>query len=104
MKIKPKYSNLVKVELNISDNASLLLKHYADYTKYSESEIVDMMLIEEILKDDDFLSFVKGKRFNKKIQERIEYIVESIKYPPEAEFYEMDDEHKAYIDSLYEDY
>lgn len=106
MKIKPKYSNLVKVEFNISDVARDILKHYAEYTKYTESEIIDQMILEEILKDDDFIQYTSQKRYKKKITNTLESIYDRLQYGPEKICAYTDDEwerQKAYIESIYED-
>jgi len=64
--IKPKYTSLVKAEFNISDRSKEIIKQYANYTKFSESEIVDR-LITEIMDDTDFVIHLKEKRYNRKI-------------------------------------
>ena len=65
--IKPKYASLVKAEFNISDRSKEIIKQYAGYTKFSESEIVEK-LISEIMEDESFVEHLKGKRYLKKIQ------------------------------------
>lgn len=68
--IKPKFANLVEVKLNISDRSSEILKRYAEYTKFTESEIIER-LIAEIMDDTTFVSYLMGKRNRKKIDNLI---------------------------------
>lgn len=69
--IKPKFSNTVKLEIQISDKSKEILVQYAKYTKYSESEIIDK-LIGEIAEDDlDFIEWLSKRRNLKRIQKKI---------------------------------
>jgi len=65
--IKPKYTSLVKAEFKISDRSKEIIKQYAEYTKFSESEIVEK-LISDIMDDESFVEHLKGKRYLKKIK------------------------------------
>jgi hypothetical protein len=69
--IKPKYTNLIKTEFNISDKSREILKRYAEYTKFSESEIIDQMISEIINDDPKFVKYLSNKRYDKKIQKVI---------------------------------
>ncbi|WP_230199751.1 hypothetical protein [Bacillus andreraoultii] len=44
----------------------MIVKHYAEYTEYDESEIVDMFLL-NILGDVQFIEWIKNKRNNKRV-------------------------------------
>jgi hypothetical protein len=69
--IKPKFSNTVKLEIQISDTSKEILIQYAKYTKYSESEIIDR-LIGEIAEDDlEFVEWLSKRRNLKRIQKKI---------------------------------
>ena len=69
--IKPKFSNTVKLEIQISDTSKEILSQYAKYTKYSESEIIDR-LIGEIAEDDlEFVEWLSKRRNLKRIQKKI---------------------------------
>ena len=108
MKIKPKYTNTVKTELTISDIANELLKSYAEYTRYTTSEIVDKMILEEVPKDDDFIEYIKKKRYAKKIQNKIGFIVNNLQSEDDNSLpygYAEDEweQQKAYIESIYEE-
>ena len=69
--IKPKFSNTVKLEIQISDKSKEILIQYAKYTKYTESEIIDR-LIGEIAEDDlEFVEWLSKRRNLKRIQKKI---------------------------------
>ena len=69
--IKPKFSNTVKLDVQISDVSKKILTLYARYTKYTESEIIDR-LISEIKEDDvDFVVWLIKQRNKKKINSKI---------------------------------
>lgn len=44
----------------------MIVKHYAEYTEYDESEIVDMFLL-NVLGDVQFIEWIKNKRNNKRV-------------------------------------
>jgi hypothetical protein len=66
--IKPKFQGTVKVEWRISKRAKEIISEYSKYTKYEEGEIVDK-LISEIIEDEDFVNWLKKKRYKKKVEE-----------------------------------
>ncbi len=68
--IKPKYCNMVKTQWKVSKRTKAIVTQYAKYTKYDENEIVDMVL-SEILADEEFVKWLKSRRFQKKINETI---------------------------------
>ncbi len=69
--MKPKYRNLEKVEFVISDKSKEIIKQYSEYTKYTESEIVDHLIYEIIKEDQEFVAYLKSKRYAKKILSKI---------------------------------
>lgn len=69
--IKPKNKNEDKVNWVISERSRAIVKHYAEFTEYTESEVVDIFLW-NILGDKDFLNWIKNKRNNKRILKELE--------------------------------
>ena len=63
--IKPKYSNTVNVEWSISKRSKEIISQYSKYTKYEESELIDM-LISDILEDGTFVKWLKNRRYKTK--------------------------------------
>lgn len=78
--IKPENKKAESVEWLISERVRTLVKVYVEYTGYSESEVVDTLLL-NILDDNDFLKWIENKRNNRRIvkQLEIEDLVESNK-------------------------
>lgn len=64
--IKPKNKNAEKVDWLISEQVREIVKNYAEYCEYTESEVVDMFL-KNLLNDEDFLKWVDGIRNNKRM-------------------------------------
>jgi bacterioferritin (cytochrome b1) len=64
--IKPKNSKANKVDWLISEQVREIVKHYAEYCEYSESEVVDVFL-KNLLKDEEFLKWIDGIRNNKRM-------------------------------------
>lgn len=64
--IKPK--TLVKVNpgWEISENTKAIVKYYAEYTDYTESEVIDKFL-GNLLKDQEFINWANKKRNNKRL-------------------------------------
>ncbi|GMA60318.1 hypothetical protein NZD89_12000 [Alicyclobacillus fastidiosus] len=68
--IKPKNTDRRRVEWKVSAQTSAIVKYYAQYTGYSEDEVVDMFLIQ--LRDDpQFLTWLQKQRRNKRAMEQI---------------------------------
>lgn len=68
--IKPKNLGGHKVKWNISTQTSAVVKYYAEYTGYTEDEIVDMYLMQ--LRDDpDFKTWLSKKRRNVRAMSQI---------------------------------
>jgi hypothetical protein len=63
--IKSKQKLGTHVDWIVSDHSKYIVKHYADYTGYSENEVVDMFL-KNLLEDKDFVEWIKTKRRNKR--------------------------------------
>ncbi len=69
--INPKNTKAEKVDWFISERVRTIVKTYAEYTEYSESEVVDMLLL-NLLDDEDFLNWIKNKRNNRRIVKQLE--------------------------------
>jgi hypothetical protein len=69
--IKPKYSDTVKVDWKITKKNKQIISQYAKYTKYDESEIIDR-LIPDLLKFDDFMEWLEGRRYKRRINKVLE--------------------------------
>lgn len=78
--IKPKNNNADNVDWIVSERVRAIVKTYAEYTEYSESEVVDMFLL-NLLEDKDFIKWIENKRNNRRIvkQLEIEHLVEADK-------------------------
>lgn len=68
--IKPKFHGAIKVDWKISKRTAEIVSEYSKYTKYDEDEIVDKILA-EIIDDKEFVTWLKKKRFKKKVNELI---------------------------------
>ncbi|MDP4083495.1 MAG: hypothetical protein Q8934_02660 [Bacillota bacterium] len=75
--IKPKNNKAENVDWLISERVRNIVKIYAEYTGYTESEVVDTLLL-NILGDKDFLKWIENRRNNRRIvkQLEIEHLVE----------------------------
>ncbi|MBQ6446860.1 MAG: hypothetical protein IJJ10_05270 [Bacillus sp. (in: Bacteria)] len=69
--IKPKNKNVEKVDWLLSERTRAIVKYYAEYTEYSESDIVDKFLL-NILEDKDFIGWIEKKRNNRRIVKQLE--------------------------------
>jgi DNA relaxase NicK len=69
--IKPKNTNADKVDWLISERSQAIVKYYAEYTQYSESEVADRFL-QNILDDKDFIKWIEQKRNNKRLIKQME--------------------------------
>lgn len=69
--IKPKNTNADKVDWLISERTNAIVKYYAEYTEYTESEVVDKFL-QNILDDKDFIKWIEQKRNNKRLIKQME--------------------------------
>lgn len=64
--IKPKTLVKVNPDWEISENTKAIVKYYAEYTDYSESEVIDKFL-GNLLKDQEFINWANKKRNNKRL-------------------------------------
>lgn len=64
--IKPKNNNTENVKWQISERCRAVVKYYAEFTEYSEDEVVDLFLL-NILGDKDFINWINDKRNNKRL-------------------------------------
>jgi hypothetical protein len=69
--IAPKNNKAESVEWLISERVRALVNVYSEYTGYSESEVVDTLLL-NILDDKDFLKWIENKRNNRRIVKQLE--------------------------------
>ncbi|WP_078408871.1 hypothetical protein [Priestia abyssalis] len=69
--IKPKNNNSDNVDWLISERVRAIVNYYSEYTEYTESEVVDKILI-NLLDDEDFIEWIKNKRNNKRIIKQLE--------------------------------
>lgn len=69
--IKPKNNNSDNVEWLVSERVRSIVNYYSEYTEYTESEVVDKILI-NILEDENFIEWIKNKRNNKRIIKQLE--------------------------------
>lgn len=75
--IQPKKQNLQKVSWALPDKTIAIVKHYAEYTGYTEEEVLSAFL-ENILDDSQFISYVENKRNNKRILKDLELISDDL--------------------------
>ncbi|MCI3923559.1 hypothetical protein MO973_25360 [Paenibacillus sp. TRM 82003] len=68
--IQPKRQELTKTEWRISKRTKAIVRYYAEYTNYSEDEVVDRFL-KNILADPGFDEWCKNKRRNSRIMQQI---------------------------------
>ncbi|MBU9674846.1 hypothetical protein KQ939_16770 [Planococcus sp. CP5-4] len=78
--IQPKKQNLQKVNWALPDKTIAIVKHYAEYTGYSEEEVLSAFL-ENILDDSQFITYVENKRNNKRILKDLELISDDLQTP-----------------------
>lgn len=68
--IKPIQKLGSKVDWQVSDRTKAIVKYYAEYTGFSENEVVDRFLT-NILKDPDFNLWINGKRRKTRIMKQL---------------------------------
>ncbi|WP_407272737.1 hypothetical protein [Radiobacillus sp. PE A8.2] len=75
--IEPRNINADKVDWLISERVRAIVSYYAEYTEYTESDVVDKLLL-NILDDKKFIEWIKDKRNNKRIikQVNLEHLIE----------------------------
>ena len=68
--IKPKNQNAEKVDWLISERARNTVRSYAEYTEHSESEVVNLFLL-NLLEDKDFIVWIENKRNNRRLVKQL---------------------------------
>ncbi|MBD8069295.1 hypothetical protein [Bacillus sp. PS06] len=68
--IEPKKRLEKKADWRVSEHTKLTVKHYADYTGYTEDEVVDIFL-KNLLDDQNFIDWINQKRRNKRIVQQL---------------------------------
>lgn len=68
--IEPKKRLEKKTDWRVSEHTKLTVKHYAEYTGYTEDEVVDIFL-KNLLDDEKFTEWVNSKRRNKRIVQQL---------------------------------
>lgn len=61
---KPKNKKAEKVDWLISEKVREIIKNYAEYCEYTESEVVELYL-EKLLDDEGFIQWVNSAKNNK---------------------------------------
>lgn len=69
--IQPKNKNAKQVDWKISESTRAMVSYYAEYSEYSEEEVVDKFLQLNLVKDEQFIEWVKSKRNNKRMLKAI---------------------------------
>ncbi|WP_277680260.1 hypothetical protein [Gracilibacillus dipsosauri] len=69
--IKPKNKNAKEVDWRISERTRALVSYFAEYSEYSEEEVVDEFLQLNLVKDEQFIEWVKSRRNNKRMLKAI---------------------------------
>ena len=69
--IKPKNNNADKVDWLVSERTRAIVRYYAEYTEYTESEIVDIFL-RNLLDDKEFKKWIENKRNNRRMLKQLE--------------------------------
>jgi hypothetical protein len=68
--IKPKNHNAEKVDWLISERVRNIVKSYAEYTEHSESEVVNLFLL-NLIDDKDFITWIENKRNNRRMVKQL---------------------------------
>ncbi|MBO9128876.1 hypothetical protein [Bacillus sp. 165] len=68
--IKPKNQNAEKVDWLISERARNIVKSYAEYTEHSESEVVNLFLL-NLLDDKEFIAWIENRRNNRRMVKQL---------------------------------
>lgn len=75
--IQPKKQNLQKVTWALPDKTIAIVKHYAEYTGYTEEEVLSEFL-NNILDDKEFINHIGTKRNNKRILKDLELAADDL--------------------------
>lgn len=68
--IKPKNQNAEKVDWLISERARNIVKSYTEYTEHSESEVVNLFLL-NLLDDKEFSAWIENRRNNRRMVKQL---------------------------------
>lgn len=69
--IQPKNKNAKGVDWKISERTRSLVAYYAEYSEYSEEEVVDEFLQRNLIKDVQFIEWIESRRNNKRMLKTI---------------------------------
>lgn len=69
--IQPKNKYAKQVDWKISERTRALVTYYAEYSEYTEEEVVDKFLQLNLIKDEQFIEWIKSKRHNKRMLKAI---------------------------------
>lgn len=69
--IQPKNKNAQSVDWKISERTRAMVSYYAEYSEYSEEEVVDEFLQRNLVKDERFIEWVRSRRNNKRMLKSI---------------------------------
>ena len=69
--IQPKNRKMQKVSWELPDKTIAIVRHYAEYTGYSEEEVLETFL-DNILEDPQFIQHIEARRNNKRILKDLE--------------------------------
>lgn len=69
--IEPKNRKLTNVHWKLPEKTVAIVKHYADYTGYTEEEVLAEFL-ENLLSDQGFIDHIRTKRNNKRMLRELE--------------------------------
>lgn len=64
--LKPKKIETVTEEFDITKSTKLIVDLYSKYTKYTEGEILDHLLLELLKEDEEFVQWISEQRTIKK--------------------------------------
>jgi hypothetical protein len=68
LKPKPKLDN--KMDWKVSTHTKHVIKYFAEYTRYSEDEVVDKVL-GHLINDDGFLEWIHTQRRNTRMMKQL---------------------------------
>ena len=69
--IKPKNKNAKVVNWKISERTRAIVSYYAEYCEYSTEDVVDEFLQRNLIKDEQFIEWIKSIRSNKRMLKTI---------------------------------
>ena len=69
--IKPKNKNAKVVNWKISERTRAIVSYYAEYCEYSTEDVVYEFLQRNLIKDEQFIEWIKSIRSNKRMLKTI---------------------------------